>query len=62
MERCGKSAPVGSRVSDAVNSIRSNTGMGAIGLGANFIFELLFNAVLSPVIVRLIRIGKKEVE
>ena len=25
MERCGKSAPVGSRVSDAVNSIRSNT-------------------------------------
>ena len=34
-----------------------------VGLvGANFIFELLFNAVLSPVIVRLIRIGKKEVE
>ena len=34
-----------------------------IGLvGANFIFELLFNVVLSPVIVRLIRIGKKEVE
>ena len=32
VERCGKSAPVGSRVSDAVNSIRSNTGMGAIGL------------------------------
>ena len=31
-------------------------------VGANFIFELLFNAVLSPVIVRLIRIGKKEVE
>ena len=29
VERCGKSAPVGSRVSDAVNSIRSNTGMGA---------------------------------
>ena len=34
-----------------------------VGLvGANFIFELLFNTVLSPVIVRLIRIGKKEVE
>ena len=34
-----------------------------VGLvGANFIFELLFNVVLSPVIVRLIRIGKKEVE
>ena len=34
-----------------------------IGLvGANFLFELLFNVVLSPVIVRLIRIGKKEVE
>ena len=34
-----------------------------VGLvGANFIFELLFNAVLSPVILRLIRIGKKEVE
>ena len=31
-------------------------------VGANFIFELLFNVVLSPVIVRLIRIGKKEVE
>ena len=31
-------------------------------VGANFLFELLFNAVLSPVIVRLIRIGKKEVE
>ncbi len=29
MERCGKSAPDGSRVSVAVNSIRSNTGMGA---------------------------------
>ena len=29
VETCGKSAPVGSRVSDAVNSIRSNTGMGA---------------------------------
>ena len=34
-----------------------------IGLvGANFLFELLFNVVMSPVIVRLIRIGKKEVE
>ena len=33
-----------------------------VGLvGANFIFELLFNVVLSPVVVRLIRIGKKEV-
>lgn len=31
-------------------------------VGGNFIFELLFNVVLSPVIVRLIRIGKKEVE
>ena len=32
-----------------------------VGLvGANFIFELLFNVVLSPVVVRLIRIGKKE--
>ena len=31
-------------------------------VGGNFLFELLFNAVLSPVIVRLIRIGKKEVE
>ena len=34
----------------------------AMGFGANFIFELLFNVVLSPVVVRLIRIGKKEVE
>ena len=33
-----------------------------VGLvGANFIFELLLNVVLSPVVVRLIRIGKKEV-
>ena len=31
-------------------------------VGGNFLFELLFNAVLSPVILRLIRIGKKEVE
>ena len=30
MERCGKSAPIGAEVSDAVNSIRSNTGMGAM--------------------------------
>ena len=31
-------------------------------VGGNVLFELLFNVVLSPVIVRLIRIGKKEVE
>ena len=31
-------------------------------IGGNFLFELLFNVVLSPVIVRLIRIGTKEVE
>ena len=29
-------------------------------VGGNFLFELLFNVVLSPVIVRLIRLGKKE--
>lgn len=29
VERCGKSAPIGWEQSDAVNSIRSNTGMGA---------------------------------
>ena len=29
-------------------------------VGGNFLFELLFNIVLSPVIVRLIRIAKKE--
>ncbi len=28
--------------------------------GGNFLFELLFNIVLSPVVVRLIKIGKKE--
>ena len=28
--------------------------------GGNFLFELLFNIVLSPVILRLIKIGKKE--
>jgi len=28
--------------------------------GGNFLFELLFNLVLSPIIVRLIAIGKKE--
>ena len=32
-----------------------------VGLvGGNFLFELLFNVILSPVIVRLIRLGKKE--
>ena len=29
-------------------------------VGGNFLFELLFNVVLSPVIVRLVRLGKKE--
>ena len=29
-------------------------------VGGNFLFELLFNIILSPVIVRLIKIGKKE--
>lgn len=29
-------------------------------VGGNFLFELLFNVVLSPVIVRLIRLGKKD--
>ena len=29
-------------------------------VGGNFLFEVLFNIVLSPVIVRLIRVGKKE--
>ena len=32
MERCGKSAPDGRELSVAVNSIRSNTGMGAYRL------------------------------
>ncbi len=29
-------------------------------VGGNFLFELLFNIVLSPVIVRLVKIGRKE--
>ena len=29
-------------------------------VGGNFLFELLFNIVLSPVIVRLIKIARKE--
>ena len=29
-------------------------------VGGNFLFELLFNIILSPVIVRLVKIGKKE--
>ncbi len=29
-------------------------------VGANFLFELLFNIILSPLIVRLIEIGRKE--
>ena len=29
-------------------------------VGGNFLFELLFNIILSPVIVRLIKLGKKE--
>ena len=28
-------------------------------VGGNFLFELLFNIILSPVIIRLIRLGKK---
>ncbi|MBE6591075.1 MAG: ECF transporter S component [Ruminococcaceae bacterium] len=31
-------------------------------IGANFIFELLFNAVLSPIIVKLIGIAKKQLK
>ena len=31
-------------------------------IGANFIFELLFNAVLSPIIVKLINIAKKQLK
>ncbi|MBP5166244.1 MAG: ECF transporter S component [Oscillospiraceae bacterium] len=31
-------------------------------VGGNFLFELLFNIILSPVIVRLIRIGSKQKE
>ncbi len=31
-------------------------------VGGNFLFELLFNVVLSPVVVRLIHIGKTEAE
>jgi hypothetical protein len=39
----------------------SNVGVFMItGLvGLNFVFEMLFNIVLSPVILRLIKIGKK---
>ena len=29
-------------------------------VGGNFLFELLFNVILSPVIVRLIRLGRKD--
>ena len=29
-------------------------------VGGNFLFELLFNVILSPVIVRLVRLGRKE--
>ena len=29
-------------------------------IGGNFLFELLFNVVLSPVVMRLIRLGKKD--
>lgn len=29
-------------------------------IGGNFLFELLFNVVLSPVIVRLIKLGRKD--
>ena len=31
-------------------------------IGGNFLFELLFNVVLSPVILRLISVGKKMIE
>ena len=29
-------------------------------VGGNFLFELLINIVLSPIIVRLVRLGRKE--
>ena len=28
-------------------------------VGGNFLFELLFNIILSPVIVRLIKVGRR---
>lgn len=31
-------------------------------IGGNFLFELLFNVVLSPVVLRVIQIGKKSIE
>ena len=31
-------------------------------IGGNFLFELLFNVVLAPVILRLVAVGKKIIE
>ena len=46
----------------AANANAPSAGLYAIltMVGLNFVFELLFNCVLSPVIVRLVSLGKKE--
>ena len=43
----------------AAGIVNVGTYMITILVGTNFLFELLFNIVLSPVIVRLIKIGRK---
>lgn len=49
---------------DTISAWAGDTPVGTymiVGLaGANFLFELLFNIVLSPVIVRLLKIARKE--
>ncbi len=50
---------------DAVNSGATSEGMGTFGylivffVGLNFVFELAFNIIISPAILRLINIKKK---
>lgn len=53
---------------DAIAEMAAGAGQSAFAfiifvfIGGNFLFELLFNVVLAPVILRLVAIGKKMVE
>ena len=51
--------PIVTEWAAAAGIVNVGTYMITILVGTNFLFELLFNIVLSPVIVRLIKIGRK---
>ncbi|MGN1128484.1 MAG: hypothetical protein ACI4T6_05950, partial [Candidatus Flemingiibacterium sp.] len=49
---------------NAIAAMASDSGKSVLSfiifvfIGGNFIFELLFNVVLAPVIIRIVKIGK----